>query len=106
MFNLNKFQREQMEWTNKNFPNQKPYQPLLGIMEEVGELSHAHLKAEQDIRGTQEEHYYAKVDAVADILVFLAGYCNQVGIDLEQAIKSTWEQVKKRDWKKNNKDGT
>jgi hypothetical protein len=29
--------------STRNFPSQVPYQPLLGIMEEVGELAHAQL---------------------------------------------------------------
>jgi hypothetical protein len=50
-FDLRKFQQEQKDWSKRNFPTQNtPYRPLLGVMEEVGELSHAHLKAEQGIR--------------------------------------------------------
>jgi len=38
----------------------------MGLVEEVGELAHAHLKNEQGIRGTPEEHVQAKVDAIGE----------------------------------------
>lgn len=57
MINLLEFQKEQMKWRQKNFGDTygSGYRPLLGIVEEVGELSHAHLKKEQGIR-TNENH--------------------------------------------------
>ncbi len=102
---LAQLQTEVAEWTAKNFPNAAPYHPLLGIQEEVGELSHAHLKMEQGIRGTAEEHHEAKVDAVADIIVYLADYCNRNGINMQNALTLTWHKVRQRDWTKNKKDG-
>ena len=39
MRTLNILQEETSEWANRNFPDAKPYQPLLGAMEELGELS-------------------------------------------------------------------
>jgi NTP pyrophosphatase (non-canonical NTP hydrolase) len=102
---LNCIQELQKEWQKKNFPNAKPYQPLLGLAEEVGELSHAHLKSEQGIRGTQEELTAKKKDAVGDIVIYLAGYCNLNGLDLSECVALAWEQVSKRDWNKNREDG-
>jgi hypothetical protein len=67
-----------------NFGDRPAWQTLLGVVEEVGELSHAHLKAAQGIRGTREQHHVAKIDAVADIVIFLADYCTAEGIDLER----------------------
>ena len=96
--NLKKLQEEQKEWQNKNFPNAKDYQVLLGVGEEVGELNHAHLKLEQGIRGTAEEHTEAKKDAIGDIIIFLAGYCNLSGLDLQECVDTAWDVVKKRDW--------
>ena len=89
---------------NENFPNKKPHQPLLGIQEEVGELSHAHLKMEQGIR-TNEDHQAAKIDAVGDIVIYLADYCNQNGIFLDSAVEQTWAEVQMRNWKKNKVNG-
>ena len=95
------------DWSRRNFgedPDHK-HRPLLGVSEEVGELCHAHLKAEQGIR-TNEDHQAAKIDAVGDILIYLADYCTRNGIDLDSAIRNTWREVKHRDWKKNEVDGT
>jgi len=98
-------QMEVEEWQKRNFFNKKPHQPLLGIVEEVGELSHAHLKLEQGIRGTPQEHKLAKVDAVGDIVIYLCDYCTQNNIDLQAAVMSTWDAVKRRDWVKNKENG-
>jgi NTP pyrophosphatase (non-canonical NTP hydrolase) len=82
-----------------NFPRQRDYQPLLGIMEEVGELAHAHLKNEQGIRRMDPDlAYVKKVDAVGDIIIYLCSYCTASGIDLASAVEKTWAEVEKRDW--------
>jgi NTP pyrophosphatase (non-canonical NTP hydrolase) len=97
--NLSQLQSEHGEWVKHNFPDQLPHQPLLGLAEEVGELSHAHLKHEQGIRGYSTTEYFAEAeDAVGDIMVYLASYCNANHIDLEGATERTWARVKKRDW--------
>lgn len=95
---LRRLQREQREWSDRNFPNVKPYQPLLGALEELGELAHAHLKAEEGIRGTPAEHQAKKIDAVADVVIFLANYCSQNGIDFQDAVETTWNVVRRRDY--------
>ncbi len=100
MITLKQLQDEHRIWSRENFGVSPSYQPLLGIMEEVGELSHAHLKSEQGIRGSQAEHYSAKIDAVGDIVIFLASYCTENNIDLETAVTSTWDDVKKRRYAK------
>ena len=92
-------------WATLNFPDAKPHQPLLGIAEESGELAHAHLKMEQRIRGESHEHHAAKIDAVADLVIFLCHYCSLNNIDLDAAVALTWAEVRKRDWKKNKEDG-
>lgn len=112
---LAELQIEVALWHRKNFPNAVPHQPLLGIVEEVGELflahfralgwiseavgrlSHAHLKAEQQVR-TDEDHEAAKRDAVGDIAIFLINYCELNGIDFEATLLETWNEVRKRDW--------
>ena len=100
-----KLQREVTAWANRNFPNALPYQPLLGAGEELGELMHAHLKAELGIRGTAEEHHAAKVDAIADITIYLADYCQRNGIDYQDAVERTWQKVSQRDWQANKQNG-
>lgn len=98
-------QSQVKEWAEYNFPNATPYQPLLGLVEEVGELAHAHLKAEQGIRGTAEEHHAAKIDAVGDAIVYLADYCWRNNISMQDAIETTWHTVQQRDWQKHRGDG-
>ncbi len=87
-------------WATQNFGKQEPYRPLLGVMEEVGELCHAQLKSEQGIR-TNEDHEEDKVDAIGDIVIYLAHYCDLIGVDLSVCINRTWDKVKQRDWNKN-----
>ena len=115
MIDLKNIQKEIGEWADKNFgdelsgnPNKwRPaYHPLLGIQEEVGELSHAHLKEAQGIRGTKEEHEAEAKDAIGDIIIYIADYCHLRKFDLEDIIDSTWKEVQKRDWKKNPTEGT
>lgn len=95
-------QSEVVEWSKYNFGPRlgSGYRPLLGAIEELGELAHAHLKAEQGIR-TSEDHNEAKIDAIGDIIIYLADYCEQQGIDLQCAVEATWSKVSKRDWKHN-----
>jgi NTP pyrophosphatase (non-canonical NTP hydrolase) len=74
------FQQEVDEWSRQNFGSSPAWQPLMGLLEEVGELAHAYLKRAQGIRGTKEEHDAAERDALGDIMVFLAHYCCRRGI--------------------------
>lgn len=104
MVTLKQLQKEQAVWSEKNFGSHDGWEPLLGAMEELGELAHAHLKQHQGIR-TNENHKLDKVDAIGDILVYLADYCTQENIDFEQSVNETWRKVKKRDWAKNKETG-
>lgn len=103
--NLFFLQSEVAAWSAKNFPNGQPYQPLLGVAEECGELCHAHLKAEQGIRGTPEEHLQAKQDAVGDIVIYLADYCERNKISLALSVATAWQEVSQRNWQKNPQNG-
>ena len=96
-FNLQVLQAEATIWKAKNFPNAMAYQPLLGVVEEVGELTHTHLKMEQGIR-LDEQLLEKKIDAVGDIVIYLTHYCILNGIDLHSAVFNTWQDVKERDW--------
>jgi NTP pyrophosphatase (non-canonical NTP hydrolase) len=95
------FQYEHSRWLAHNFPNQLPHEPLLGLVEEVGELSHAHLKLAQGIRGTVTELMAKKEDAVGDIFIFLISYCVANNISLRTAIEDAWRTVEARDWRAN-----
>lgn len=111
-------QNQQKSWVKHNFPNRGNYQPLIGAVEELGELAqtdeskhiieliktlgklcHAHLKLEQKVR-IGENHIEHKKDCVADLVIFLADYCTANNIDFQEVIEFTWDKVKNRDWKK------
>lgn len=104
--NLWTLQDQHMKWLEHNFPNQQGHDALLGVVEEVGELAHAHLKLSQGIRGTPLEHQDAIRDAIGDIVIYLASYCNTNGYDLARCVEVAWHQVKTRDWQRNPQDGT
>lgn len=105
-------QDEHREWVDRNFPGSKDnqYHPFLGLVEEVGEFAHVFLKAEQKIReGENLDEAYIKTikeDAIGDIIIYLADLCTKHGIDMQEAIDTTWNQVQRRDWTKNKKDGS
>ena len=98
MLTFKQLQDEQRPWVSYNFPGRESYYPLLGALEELGELAHAHLKNLQKIRGTSQEHLDAKADAVADAIIFLSDYCSAEGIDLQETMEKTWEKIQQRDW--------
>lgn len=99
--NLRELQKQVGEWSRRNFGDQDPINPLLGIGEEYGELLHAVLKERQGIRKMQGEvAKAAKVDAVADLLIYLADFCERNDLDLDAAVVVTWAKVSQRDWKK------
>ena len=98
---LREIQTEQAAWLKHNFPefdSQKSYQALLGVVEEVGELSHAHLKRELNIRGTAEELDEKGKDAIGDIIIFLLAYCSAKSWDCEEIVNEVWSRVGKRDF--------
>ncbi len=101
---LKTVQDEVGTWGRKNFGTQAAYRPLLGVVEEVGELCHAQLKMEQGIR-TTEDHTFAAKDAIGDILIYLMHYCDIRGFNIEEIIEITWEEVKNRNWEKNKETG-
>ena len=100
LLTLEELQDEQREWVKHNFPNRTNYHPLLGAVEEVGELCHAHLKHEQGIRGFEDIHTFKQYaeDAIGDIIIFLADYCSANDLSLQKCLEDTWRSVKERDW--------
>lgn len=92
--------KERDEWIAHNFPNPQipnPQESILGVIEEVGELAHAHLKGLQNIRGTQEEHDANAKDAIGDATVYLLGvlsYHNTVpGDSLPQHVVNRFDSA-------------
>lgn len=102
MINLRQLQYEVGTWSKNNFPNNTPTLVLLGVGEELGELHHAHLKTEQGIRGfdDKEKSKAAKEDAIGDIVIYLADYCERSGLSLEESVNNAWNEVKRREWNK------
>lgn len=80
---LKQLQEEQSEWVANNFPNRLNFMPLLGMIEELGELAHVELKGQQKIRYTADEITAKKRDAIGDIMVYTADFCtaNYINID-------------------------
>jgi NTP pyrophosphatase (non-canonical NTP hydrolase) len=95
---LGELQAEVLSWSVRNFGEQPSSRLLLGLVEELGELCHAHLKQEQGIR-TSEAHEAARVDAVGDVVIFLCDYCARTGLSLEGCILDAWSRVRGRDWR-------
>lgn len=93
------------EWQRRNFPNTPLYRPLLGAMEELGELCHAVLKREQGIRGTSEQHADAVRDALGDVVIFLIHVAAIEGTTLAACIERAWREVQLRDWQANPENG-
>ena len=100
-----KLQDEQKPWVEYNFPGREWWQPIFGVMEELGELCHALLKRKQGIRGTEKEHLDKIKDAIADATIFMADACTTLGIDYQEVMEATWAEVKQRDWVKFPKNG-
>ena len=94
---LSSVQIEHERWRRKNFPIQESWHSLVGMMEELGELSHTHLKQVQNVRRDKDFDEEAR-DALGDILIFMIGYANSRGYSLEEILKETWNRVKQRDW--------
>lgn len=105
---LNEFQRDVEQWEAKQpFAGGPAHHPLLGVVEELGELAHAHLKNEQGIRGFDDEQKTreAKEDAIGDLLVYLVNYCSKSGLRLGDSLERAWSVVRRRDWNKNPQNG-
>ena len=99
MIDLDALQDQLSAWVKHNFGGGDATKPILGAMEELGELCHAHLKQQQGIRGTSTEHEAAARDAVGDIVIYLIDYCNERGWRMADILAETSAEVLVRDWK-------
>lgn len=96
---LRQLQEEHKEWSEENFGDQ-PYEwTLVGVMEELGELSHSELKQLQGIRldeeGVGEE---ATKDSVGDIVMYLLDFCNRRDLDFAECVETASSEVLDREW--------
>lgn len=63
------------DWQCYNFgKDQDNDLTLLGICEEAGELCHAQLKLEQNIRGDAKKHEEEMIDAIGDMMIYSMNY--------------------------------
>ncbi len=69
----------QRAWSQRNFGSLPASHGQVGALEELGELCHAHLKAEQGIRGARSMHHAAKIDAVGDLCIYVLEFVNRAG---------------------------
>lgn len=74
---FSEIQIEVGEWSSNNFPGQPDVNPLLGSIEEVGELAEC-----INFESTPSE---SELDAVGDILVYLADFCSIRGLDYQKS---------------------
>lgn len=101
MKSLSQIQAENQKWALHNFgPDVQLWEPVMGAAEEIGELCHSILKMKQAIR-VNEDHRAKAKDAVCDTIIYLCDFANRFGFDLQEELNKTWEEVSKRDWKKN-----
>ena len=77
---LSEIQAELKVWTEYNFGKQESIIPIMGMIEELGELTHAHLKELQGIR--KSDFLADKKDAIADITIYLLNYFNCIDKDI------------------------
>lgn len=68
---LRQIQAEQRPWVAHNFGDRPSWMPLLGLVEEAGELAEA--DSERDLNGIS--------DALSDIMIFALDYCSAMGWD-------------------------
>lgn len=100
-------QQELIDWEIRNFGKQEPYRKLLGMIEELGEIAHSLLKAEQGIREGKDGKVDLEElgDGVADIFIYGSNLLSSYGINVEETLKNVIEKILSRDWIKYPKNG-
>ena len=102
MTSISEYQALCAAWRRKNFPDTTATEQYMGMVEELGELSHELLKDKQGIRSASEAK--AK-DAVGDLMIFTLNFCSMQGWDLEEIMDETWAEVSQRNWIDYKEDG-
>jgi NTP pyrophosphatase (non-canonical NTP hydrolase) len=96
--NFARVQTQVAKWVKANFGPELPeWHPILGVMEELGELCHSFLKQGQGIH-LEEDHREKMADAVADIVIFLADFCQREGFLFQELMEIVLPKVLKRNW--------
>lgn len=81
MFTLKVLQEEHKPWADSNFGERPSWQPLLGMVEELGELEEAINYSE--VTNSSD----AIADAIGDTMVFMADFSTGMGFDLGEIVK-------------------
>jgi len=101
-------QKELARWQAKHFGTHEddPLRFVVGMSEEVGEVAHHVLKGIQGIRGGQggiNKHEVA--DGVADSFIYGMQLLSTLGINAEEVLERTINEVMQRDWINNPDNG-
>lgn len=116
------FQDRVSTWLHKQpfGANQHTSEPALGVVEETaelrgamvdamhvrgGDIARAVLKSKQGIRGSADAHAAKMKDAIGDIAVYAAGFCNASGFNLQECVTAALQEIESRDWAKYPKNG-
>jgi len=80
-------------WSEDNFDDQPVTYPVEGAVEEIGELTHSHLKRAQGIREDDDDvGPRAEADAVADTVIYLCDYLGREdSASTERVVKTVRE---------------
>lgn len=113
---MNRLQKSVADWARRNFGwtwndesrekglDQREcvetWEPLMGAVDELGDLAHSHLKQHQGIRRTDDEHTMKAMDAVGDVVIYLMDYCARRGWKFGNVVVEVAQNVLQRDRKK------
>lgn len=98
---IREIQSSVASWVKHNFPSSTAQDEILGMQEDLGKLARAYLKSKQKIRGysfSGDKSKREMSDAIGNMMIYMLGFCESVGIDLESEVFSAWEKIKKLDW--------
>lgn len=101
--NLATLQSEHAAWLADRFGHhgdRLPDMTFAGIVEEVGELAHHHLKQQQGTHESDSKHEAGAKDAVGDIVIFLCGYCTSRGWSIAEIVEAVWANVQTREYER------
>lgn len=69
----------------------------IGMVEKMGNVSHAVLKYVQGIRGYDKEKTQLEVgDGLADMMIYMCGIASALDLDLEEELLKAWIHVRDR----------
>ena len=74
--NLKQLQSEHNEWAERNFGAHEAWQPLVGMIEELGELAEAR----------REGNVPKILDAIGDVMIFMCDFCSCVSFDFDELV--------------------